>query len=337
MRRTLEIVFRHIPQLLLVIVLIPGIALAIAFVLPRSYQGTSTLWALRRYEIITANGSQSDLQATPAATQTDALTELLHTRVFALAVAQDANLASTLSPSVQANPQNRDDALFADISSHVTVIAGGSNLFTIAYTNKSPATAQAVVQAVIKNYGLQSAGFSVVEGQQLVQSYQQQLTQAQKAADAAASAEQQYLAEHPSLTVTTAQNDPQYALLHSQSQQAQTTLQGIQTEIATLNQEISLQGSGSDSLFKVLDAPILPKATSRSKTFLIFGGAGLGIALVVCAVYITVLVRRSRAIYTASDLASVTHYPVVMQLPHVAKSSVVLPMASSLPANRHGS
>jgi hypothetical protein len=316
MSRTLEVIFRRPLSLLVLIVLLPIVGVAVAYFLPRTYQVSASLWALRRYEVIGASGPESDLTSTPAETQATALSELLLVRSFALSVANATSLPSTLDPAVQANPQARDDALYTEISTKVKVTAGGYNLFVVSYENKYPDVTQQVVASVIKNYGLQSEGFTVVEGQILLEGYQTQLTQAQQQAAATTQAETKYIAAHPQEKQADLVNDPQYAYLHAQTLQAQATLQNIQTEIATINQEISAEGKASESLFKVLDAPVVPvKPVSRLKT-LIFGGAiGLGLALAACTLYIIITLRRDRTMFSVSDLRKVSPYPVVLQLP----------------------
>ena len=94
MTRTLEAIFRHPLQLLILIILPPIIAVAVAyFMTPRTYQSTASVWALQRYFVIGATGPESNLAAFPAQTQATALTELLQTRTFALAVAQTVLVA----------------------------------------------------------------------------------------------------------------------------------------------------------------------------------------------------------------------------------------------------
>ena len=326
MRRTFEAIFRHPIQLLALLVLPLMISLAIAYVLPRSYSSTASLWAMRRYEIIGATGPESDLLSTPSETQVSALTELLSSRAFALSVAKTTNLASTLnlSKSVLANPQLVDDALLTEISQHVLVTSGGYNLYEIMYTNRNPQVAQQIVAAVIAQFNMQSSEFSVAEGQQLLQGYQTQLAQAKHDADAAAAAEAQYLAAHPSLksSTTVALADPQYALLDAKRLQAQATLQNLQSTIATLNQQITLEGTGTNSLFQVVDAPIVPDVSvSRTKTFLTIGGVGAGVGLAACVLYLLMLVRRDSALYTLSDVQEVTTYPVLMQVPQLSNAA----------------
>jgi hypothetical protein len=324
MYRTLEAIFRKPLQLLILIVLLPALGVAIAYVLPRSYQSTAALWALHRYIVIGATGPESDLQSTPAQTQATALIELLQTRTFVLPIAHETNLASTLnlSSSVLANPEQLDDALFNEISQKVVVASQGYNLFEVSYTNPDPQVAQQVVKGVIKSYASLSIAFSNAEAHLLLASYQAQLATAQQNVDAAVTAETRYAAAHPANRLA---NDPQYALLDAQRLQAQAIVQSIQGEITTVNQAISTQGTSADSLFQVIDAPALPdRAVSRLRLYLTSGGIGLGVAMLAYVLYIAILVRRNRAIYTPLDLEKVVSVPVVMQLPHLSAQTVPL-------------
>ena len=315
LRRILEVVFRRPLQLLVPIALFPIVGLAVMYVMPRSYEASASLWAFHRYEVIGTTGPESDLQSTPAETQATALTELLQVHAFALSVAEATSLPSTLDASVQANPAARDQALVTDVSK-VQVAAQAYNLFVITYTNPDWRVAQQVVQAVIKNFGLQSQGFSVVEGQQLLAGLQTQLAKAKQDAANAVAAESKYIAAHPSLSKTDLLNDPQYQLLQAQAEDAQAALTNVQTNIATINEEIGAQGSGSDNLFKVLDAPYV-QGVSRTKTYLLGGGIGLGLALAGCLLYVIFAARGDRSVYTPLDLQKVAGFPVVMQLPQL--------------------
>ena len=322
MRRTIEAIFRHPMQLLVLLILPIAIAGVVAYRQPRSYQSSASLWALHRFAIIGATGPESNLQAAPADTQVSALSELLLSREFALTVAKSTDLASTLnlSQSVLSNPQMLDDALALEVSQHVQVTSKGYNLFELVYTNRDPRVAQQVIAAVIQQFKVQGSQLSITEGQRLLQAYQTQLKQAKQDADAAASAEAAYLAAHPLLKAngTTSLNDPKYALLDSKRLQGQAQLENIQAAIATISQEITLQGQGGDAFFNVIDAPIVPDVSaSRTKTFLTAGGIGAGIGLVACVLYILVLVRRDHAMYTVRDLQKVLTYPVLMQLPRL--------------------
>lgn len=333
MWRTLEAIFLRPTRLLILIVTLPLICFAIAYIQPRSYQANANIWALRRFQVVGATGTETDLSATPADTQAFTLTEFLQTRTFALAVAKATDLASTYDPSTQSDPQSLDDALFNDISHGVQAQSMGTNLFTITYVNRNPKLAQEVVAAVIQAYGLQSQGFATFEGERLLQNYQAQLVKAQQDANAAAAAEANYLAAHPALETligrTSTQyavlTDPQYGVLQARTEQAQAQIQSIQSQISGLSQTINIQGSSADDLFRVLDPPVMPlRPVSRQRQLILGGGMGLGIAILACALYLAFIVRRDCGLYTLSDLKKVTTFPVIMQLPHLNSTTVSL-------------
>lgn len=148
MSRTLEIIFRHARQLLLLLMVPTLIGLVVAaIVLPTTYQAKATLWALRIYRTDTSSPSSTS-QATPAGTQATALSELLQTRAFMASVAVAAGVGSNTSSNL-ASPS---DAQLSDLSQHIQVTAQGTNLMNITYSNRNPRMAQKVVQAVIQEY-----------------------------------------------------------------------------------------------------------------------------------------------------------------------------------------
>jgi len=322
--RTLEAIFRQPMRFLFMLILFPALGVGIAFYLPRTYQSTATLWALRSYATISATGTlnnpdaqnnQSGTPTSPSDTQVSALTELLQSRSFALIVAKSAQLSKVM---MQSDPETLNDAMVSEISQHVHVATKGNDTFTISYSNRNPQIAQKVVQAVITTYGSESQSFSISEGQNLLQSYQTQLVQTQQAVDKTTQAQTAYIQAHPNATQSDLLNDPQYVLLESQAQQARTNLQTIQNAISTLNQEISFLGIGSTGLFTVLDPPVVPAhPESQLLVLLEAGGIGLGVALLVCILYLAAVVRRDHAIYTVQDVQKVTTLPVALQIPQM--------------------
>ena len=240
-----------------------------------------------------------------------------------------------------ADSQRRDDALFNEISRHVQITSLGNNLFQITYTNTNPVVAQQIVAAVMKYYAVESQKNSVVVTQQLLQTYDMQYVKAEQNKDAAVAAESTYLNSHPGLTSTgknALQADPQYNLLHKQTLQAQTTLDDLHTIITRINEQIadqiSLRGNGPDSLFRVIDNPEVAKhPVSRTKLFLLAGGIGLGLAVLLGALYIAILVRRDRGVYTALDLQRVTSIPVIVELPALTSQAASFLIKQSL--NKH--
>jgi hypothetical protein len=332
LRRVLEVVFRRLPLLLLIIVVLPVVSVAITyFVVPRSYLSSASLWALRRYEIIGDTAVQPNPPPTPAETQVAALSTLLQTRDFDLAVANQANVALMLDASIAQVPALRDKALFDDIAKHVLVVSQGNNLLTINYANRDAQVAQKVVAAVVQNFALQSAGFSRLQGQHLLENYQKQLADAAQSANTAAANETNYLAQHPQV----ARNilfagpdyaqlfDPQYGMLHAQSLQALSRLQAIQNQMATVQLQVAEQAGNADTLFKVVDAPVVARqAEGRMKLFLTYGGAALGIALLACVLYVIMLVRGDQSVQTKLDINALVPYSVVMQLPQISSRNM---------------
>jgi uncharacterized protein involved in exopolysaccharide biosynthesis len=324
MRRTLEIIFRHPTRLAVLLLIPPLLGIGVALLLPRTYQATATLWANQRYADIGASGVETNLDATLADTQATALNELLQVRSFALKVSSHTSLASALPPDVRADPEKRDDALYNEISQRVDVTPQASNLYTISYANKNPQLAQQVVRAVIDTFGTTSQSLTTDEGQQLLNEYQAQLMQAQAAAHTAVTLETQFIASHPGLTPTTLLSDPQYAQLHAASTQALGMVNDIQNKMFTLQQQIITEGN-STNLFKVLDDPNVPaRPVSRLKQLLLAGGAGAGVALLLSALYVAVLVRRNRTVYCVADLQRTTALHETLAVPVLSHKALVI-------------
>ena len=324
MRRTLEAIFRHFLKILIPFVCLPIIGAALVyFLVPRTYQSTASVWALQRYFVIGATGLESDLTSSPAETQATALNELLQTRAFALEVAEKTNLEASLDLSGDPNSDSYiQDALYNDISRSVFAVPSAYSLYQISYTNRNPQVAQQVVQAVITYFGSQSLALSVAEGQNLLGSYKAQLADAEKTADAAVTAESKYVQAHQNAKQI---NDPQYTLLDAKRTQAQANVQGLQSVIDQIEQSINVQGSSVNSLFQVIDPPSLPdRPTSRTKGYILGGGVGVALALLACATFLVILVRRDRGLYSAADLRNVVQYDVVLQLPKLNPPVIAL-------------
>lgn len=315
MQRVLEIVFSRWLQLIALLVVPLVIALGIVLAQPRQYEASATIWALRRYEVVGATGAESDLNATAAETQATAITEILQTKTFALAIAQKSKLASTYSTSAQANKDQLDSAMFDDISTHVTATPVGAYIVSITYDNKTPAAAQAVVKAVIDEYGTTAAAFATSESKQLLLIYQEQLQQAQDASNQATAAAATYLREHPSAAID---KDPQYAALTTSATNALGNVTQIQGQIDTINNTIQTIGVGSNTLFTVVDQPATSASPiSRTKTLIEGVAIGAVVGLLACIIFIVIMMRRDRTIYSVADLQKITEAPVLLQIPHM--------------------
>jgi uncharacterized protein involved in exopolysaccharide biosynthesis len=327
-RRTLEAIFRHPFRLLVLIVLLPIVGVAVAYLMvPRTYQSTASLWALQRYFVIGSTGPESDLLSTPAQTQATALTELLQTRSFVDSVVKGIDLAPTLGldSTTMNNPLQLEETLFNEISKHTVITPSAYDLFEISYINRNPRIAQQIVASIISNYGTQGLGLSIAEGQNLLGSYQTQLANAQKSLTDAVTAETHYARAHPNLSQAQLANDPQYTLLDGERLQAQSTVQNLHNTINTIQQAINTQGTQAGTLFQVIDAPQLPYVpVSRTKNYLIGAGAGLVVALLACTLYLVIVVRRDHAVYSAADVGNLVVFPIIMQVPNLTSTALSL-------------
>jgi uncharacterized protein involved in exopolysaccharide biosynthesis len=315
MQRVLEIVFSRWIQLIALLVVPLIIALGIVLTQPRQYEASATIWALRRYEVVGATGAESDLNASAAETQATAITEILQTKTFALAIARQANLASTYSASARSNQDQLDSAMFDDLSTHVTATPVGAYIVSITYDNKRPDIAKAVVKAVIDEYGTSAAAFATSESKQLLLIYQEQLQQAQDASKKATAAAATYLRENPGADTN---KDPQYEALATAATNAVGNVTQIQGQIDTINNTIQTIGVGSNTLFKVVDQPAAGvNPISRSKTLIEGVAIGAVVGLLACIIFIVIMMRRDRSIYSVADLQKITEAPVLLQIPHM--------------------
>ena len=325
-RRVIEVIFRH-PAPLAALLVLPILAsLAVAFLLPRTYAATASLWALRNY-IATDVQNGSGVTQTPAQTQADALSDLLQTRTFDLAVASDANLASTLDASTRNDASARDAALVRILSSNVKVDAAGDNLLTVTYQDASRTLATNVVTAVVKEYGTQIVNLTALDAQAFLNAYQAQIADAQANVQAAQSAEQAYVQTHSNLTGAALELDPQYLALEAQTAQAEAilnTMQSVESQntIAAQSQNFAVQSQAANALFTVLDQPAAPTTpVSRAKDLVVAAAIGLVVAFFAASVYLLLLLRRSQAIYTADDLRSVLNLPILAQAPALSPAA----------------
>jgi len=214
-----------------------------------------------------------------------------------------------------------DDALFAEISTHVSVTASDANLFVITYSNKNPLVAMQVVKAVVNQYGEQGAFYATHEGQQIVASYKGQLQAAQQQADIATKAASDYYKDH-NLTGATAPGDAYYQSLVTQADQARATLANVQTNFNTFSQQLAQLSTGAQGLFHEVDAPKVPtQPESRVKSLLIGGAVGLVIGLLAAIGYFLILVRLDQSVYSSADMPAITDYPVLIQIQKLPRRS----------------
>ena len=262
---------------------------------------------------------------TPSQTQATMLSDLLQTSTFAMSVVQGIDLAPTLGLNpATTDLQDLQTAIFNNISKNVKVESPGYNLFTVSYTNTNAQIAQQVVASIIKNFAIQTAAFANQEGKDLLANYNTQLQQAEQQQAQAITAEEQYVSANRNLSQTQLQADPEYQQLDAATKQAQATVQNLETAIANVQQTVANDGNGS-TLYEIVDAPRVPISyVSRLGSYLLGGGVGLVLALLVDVVYLVLIARRDHSIYSSYDVQSVAALPVLFQLPTFTSKSVSL-------------
>jgi uncharacterized protein involved in exopolysaccharide biosynthesis len=324
MRRALEIVFRQRRRFLLLLVLLPALSLVLGFLIPRPYQASATLWAAKRYEVTDATWVSEWYNmlgvnnTVPAQAQAQALMELLNSRAFDLQIASATDLPRHVSTSTF---QQRDDALFADISRNVKVQADGNNLVSITYTNADPHIALQVVTATIQTFALTSQQLAVQSAQELLAMDQTQLDALQRSVADAEANLQAYVDTNPGLRNDTTKqaNDSQYQFLIGQLTSAKKNAADVQAQIAQLQLQLTTIGGQADVFFSVQDAAVLvPLKTSRTQILLLALAVGLAIALVISAVYLALLTRADRSIYSEAEIETALSVPVLAEIPVVA-------------------
>jgi uncharacterized protein involved in exopolysaccharide biosynthesis len=316
--RTLEVIFRHLTQLLLLLIVLPSLGLAVAFLLPRTYQTDAKLYAKHRQAVIGTTGPEANLQATPAQTQVTAMTEMLRSKTYALKIAKNSNLvgAMDLSADILTNQQKLDDTLYDEISKKVTVTEDGYQTYIISYECRDATIAKQVVASTIDTFSLYNQEVIAPEGNRYKNILLTQKQAAQKEADDAYNALRGYAQQHPNSNTV---NDAVYAGYNDKYRDANQKVTDIQGRIDVIDQQILTQGTGEGTLYDVLDRPDVSSIpVARSKQLMIAGGIGLGIALVSGGVYIALLVRRDRSIRHLSHLQKAIPLPVLMQTPHFA-------------------
>ncbi len=329
MRRSLEKFFRYWAQILALLLIPIVVALAIAWKQPPQYEASATLWALQRYSIIGATGPEADLTSTPATTQATAVTDLLQSRTFDLAIAKETNLASMFDAATRADPNKLDQAIVQELSTKVTSTAAGYNLYQIVYDNKNPKIAQQVVAAIVDRFGVYATGYSIVEAKQLIQAYQSQLGPAQQNAFQSSQVAANYLASHP---LAATRGDPTYSLFLQQELGAQANVNTIQSDITQLNLQLASIGGNQSGLYRVIDPPkVNSQPVSPVKTLALAGGIGAGVGLLAAILFCVTVMRRDRSAYTVDDLSRFTELPVALELP-LLKPALVAAAIQTRPA-----
>jgi uncharacterized protein involved in exopolysaccharide biosynthesis len=298
-------VFRAYRLRFLVPVVLAGlIALWAGFSAPKMYRAGATLWS------DSPDASSAVFGAQPPATQDQQLLdELLTTRFFEESVARSSPLGAYLrthtsdrgGPSALLarlrGPKSYDDRLAAALGAkRVTSEVKGPHVLDVNYDAQTPELAMKTLNALIKQFRIQR---TALQADALAAS-QKQVTSAAQTLTATREKLSRYLGQHPGA----GRNDPELQALAIAEREAATTLANASD---TMNQATVAvaNGSGDQTVLKVIDSPQLPTAPTTGKKKLVetFVG-GLFAGAIVSFLGVFTLTRRQRRQQQAAAAAA---------------------------------
>jgi hypothetical protein len=265
-RRTLR---RNRPLLIAPIVISAVVAGWFTFGAAPTYRSTASLWVDNGSSIAssmeTGSGSASETAASqgPAGFEDDVLNELLSTPQFDVAVAHRSALTKFLaaggsaggfSPTVLLHRSggSPESEAAVSVSTGVRSVVAGPQVLLLSYEGPSPAVAQSVVRAVVKELATSAFSTGDTIGKTAAAFYQRKVSSATWAVSNTRAALATYARNH--LNATSA-NDPTYAALAAQVQVANANLASIETVSA----EAETEATGSaQATMAVIDRPSLP-------------------------------------------------------------------------------
>ena len=167
-RKALEALFRHLGLVLLPALLIPAIALPLAYVkAPPQYESRASVW-VERPAYLQFSEKQEHFTS-PANEQGTRLVELLKTRAFRTEVASRTPLAPLVS-----TPKGQDeiDRLF---KKNINVMPSGEHLLVLRTLGDSPALAKSLAESVLTAYRERATADRQAQAQAVIGFYEARL------------------------------------------------------------------------------------------------------------------------------------------------------------------
>jgi hypothetical protein len=281
---------------------------------PRVYQTSVSIWVEQPAYLDLKDTSSP--WASAVETQSSRLGDLLHTRAFAVDVAQRTSLAPLVgSPA--------GDQLVEDLISR-GVTLGGPGLSPTGTTSQhllviqvQAATAQLSYEfckAIVDAYQdkmqadqADQASIGVDFYQSQVQDAQQRLTAANQDLRRYVQAQQSSNADQTSdqSTFTAAMLDPKLGTLQANVQEAQGALNSAQSALQQAQQAASAAEQGQQYGFQVLDPPQAPSApVVQTKKIIIYPIAAEVIGLGLSGMLLVLLVTSDRSVRSELDLTA---------------------------------
>ena len=297
MRRYLEVFFRHPLRFSLPMIIAVVVAVGYESHAALTYASTATLWCDASLPNISTISQGSNYGATtPSADKEAVLEEFLHTQSFDDALARETPLGPALANQPHFNASLEADA----IAGSVTLSTPGPQILAISAKAATPALAQGVVQAVVREFTTQLTATLQQRAESLAAFDQAQVSSTSASLSSAQAAVAAYLRGHPVDAATA--SDPRFNLLESQ---LTADIQQHSSAESTYSDDQSLAlGAINSNAFHVIDSPSVPgPPASRRKKFIEVGIGGLLAGWLITVIALVLVVVTDRSVRTLEDVS----------------------------------
>jgi uncharacterized protein involved in exopolysaccharide biosynthesis len=299
--RYIETFFRH--KVLLLAPLVLTLLLSVWYVSsqPTTYTTSTAVWfdnQLPNPGYLDPMGSNGPA---PSATAQTLLGQLLSTQDFLTKAAQRAPLADYIR--AQPDPTAAQERMAATIGSSVTGLAVGPQILRVFITGADPNLATKQLQATVDEYFDYVKTLRGAREEALVDYYKPRLDAATSRLEDAQAQQVAYLETHPT-AATPGSADPTYAALSAAVVTAQNQYNDVQKNYTQA--DLSLTTEQAQVASHVIDPPSAPAASSKKKTAIFAGGAGLFFGVLVGLLGLIALTAADTAARRREDVETTT-------------------------------
>lgn len=307
--KLVETVFQKYWALIIPVILVPLLAMMLTRNEP-TYQSQATIWVTMPITGESVSLGQNNPYLTPAQNRAQVLNDLLATRAFRLQVARTAGIID----------EENDAAARAVGGMSIWAGARGANLLTVTAQVGDPRVAQALVRAIVTEYGARAEAEFNRSIKLTNDYYTQQLTLAEAELLQRQASLSTYLFEHPRAATPGSPdslNIDYRTLLERVDSQTQ-RIASLRDSLQSIQLRAASAPETQKAAFTVQDEanlPLAPVPTGKTKQY------GIPLAAVVFGVligsaYIYFAYRTDHTIRTPGDLASLS-VPLLGSVPEL--------------------
>lgn len=250
---------------------------------------------------------------TPGVGMARIVNEQLRTDQFVRSVAEGAGLGGALDAGQLG---------LLDIRSRVFAVAEGDTLITIVGTWSDPQTAQQLASSTIQAFRQFQMDTAVSDSSDVAEFWQSVLVTDQQAVDAAQTAYNDYVLQHPAPPGNAerpVEEQLEIQRLSDTLTKAEDKATGTQDKIEAAELQVQSARSAAGQTIRVVDeptAPSAPQSTLMAKVSTLFIFVMLGVLISACAVLAAALLDRS--VRSSDDVTWASGLPVVATVPDIS-------------------